>query len=74
LLLVPLSWFAIGLQKLLRPRRPAIDVARVFGSHSYNTALAAELVAKVANESTDARVTAPVDASPNASELVAIEA
>src|SRR4029077_12027062 len=25
IVLLPLSWFAIGVQKLLRPRRPAID-------------------------------------------------
>jgi predicted dehydrogenase/nucleoside-diphosphate-sugar epimerase len=36
-ILVPLSWFAIGLQKVLRPRRPAINVARIFARLRYDT-------------------------------------
>jgi hypothetical protein len=74
IVLLPLSWFAIGAQKLLRPRSPAIDIARVFGSHTYNTTVATELATKVANESTPASIAPPVDALPTDHELVALEA
>jgi nucleoside-diphosphate-sugar epimerase len=36
--LVPLSWFATLLQKVLKPGRPAINVAKVFSVQSYDTA------------------------------------
>lgn len=36
-LLVPLSWGAIVAQKLLRPSRPAVNVARVFAVKSYDS-------------------------------------
>jgi len=36
--LVPLSWFAILLQKALRPGRQAIDIAKVFSTQRYDTA------------------------------------
>ena len=74
MVLLPLSWIAMGAQKLLRPSRPAIDIARVFGSHRYSTTLAAELATRVASEPTDARVTSRVDALPKDHELVALEA
>ena len=35
--LVPLSWFAIGLQKLLRPRSPALNLAQMFARLRYDT-------------------------------------
>jgi hypothetical protein len=35
--LVPLSWLATGLQKVLRPGKPAINVAKVFSVLSYDT-------------------------------------
>ena len=35
--LVPLSWMAIALQKLLRPTKPAINVAKVFARLRYDT-------------------------------------
>jgi hypothetical protein len=34
---VPLSWLALGLQKLLRPGKPAIDVAKIFARQRYDT-------------------------------------
>ncbi|HEX6967166.1 MAG TPA: Gfo/Idh/MocA family oxidoreductase [Gemmatimonadaceae bacterium] len=36
-LLVPLSWTAIGAQKVLRRGKPAVDVAKVFASQRYDT-------------------------------------
>jgi predicted dehydrogenase/nucleoside-diphosphate-sugar epimerase len=36
-ILLPLSWFAIGLQKVLRPRSPAINIARIFARLRYDT-------------------------------------
>jgi hypothetical protein len=41
--LVPLSWFAIALQKAIRPRTPAIDVAKIFARLRYDTSLIAGL-------------------------------
>lgn len=46
-ILHPLSWFAIALQKVLRPRKPAINVAKVFSVASYDTSRVAELSAKM---------------------------
>jgi hypothetical protein len=34
--LLPLSWFAIALQKALRPRNPAINVAKIFARLRYD--------------------------------------
>ena len=41
--LLLLSWFGIALQKVLRPRRPAINVAKVFARLRYDTSRIAEL-------------------------------
>jgi predicted dehydrogenase/nucleoside-diphosphate-sugar epimerase len=35
--LVPMSWLAMGLQKVLRPKRPAVNPSKVFASQSYDT-------------------------------------
>jgi predicted dehydrogenase/nucleoside-diphosphate-sugar epimerase len=35
--LLPLSWGALAVQKLLRPKKPAIDVAKAFSSPRYDT-------------------------------------
>lgn len=43
LILHPLSWFAIALQKVLRPGKPAINVAKVFSVSSYDTSRVAAL-------------------------------
>lgn len=45
--LLPLSWVALIAQKLLRPRRPAINVAKVFRVWSYDTAGIARIVAQM---------------------------
>lgn len=47
LVLHPLSWLAFGLQKLLRPRRPAINVAKVFSVQAYDTSTSARLAAQL---------------------------
>lgn len=41
--LLPLSWAALGLQKALRPKRPAINVAKVFAAQRYDTSRIAAL-------------------------------
>ena len=46
--LVPLSWLALALQKLLRRGRPAVDVARVFAPQSYRTTAVASIAPSVA--------------------------
>jgi len=35
--LLPLSWFAFGLQKVLRPRSPALSIAKMFARLQYDT-------------------------------------
>ena len=47
LLLVPLSWAAIVLQKLLRPRRPAINAAKVFAHQAWDTGGARRLAERM---------------------------
>jgi nucleoside-diphosphate-sugar epimerase len=42
-ILVPLSWFAIALQKVLRPQSPALNVAKIFASLRYDTSRIAGL-------------------------------
>ena len=48
LLLHPLSWLAIGLQKVLRPGKPAINVAKVFAPQGYDSSSSARLAAAMA--------------------------
>jgi len=49
LLLVPLSWAAIVLQKALRPSRPAINVAKVFSVQAYDTGSVRRLASALAS-------------------------
>jgi len=42
-ILLPLSWFAIALQKVVRPRSPAINVAKIFARLRYDTSRIAGL-------------------------------
>jgi nucleoside-diphosphate-sugar epimerase len=42
-ILHPLSWFAMGLQKVLRPGKPAINVAKVFTRIPFDTTAVANL-------------------------------
>jgi nucleoside-diphosphate-sugar epimerase len=46
-LLVPLSWMAVLLQKLLRPGKPAINVAKVFSVLRYDTSAITRLAASI---------------------------
>jgi predicted dehydrogenase/nucleoside-diphosphate-sugar epimerase len=48
--LVPMSWFAIALQKALRPRHPAINVAKVFARLRYDTSRIAGLAPAIRAE------------------------
>jgi predicted dehydrogenase/nucleoside-diphosphate-sugar epimerase len=42
-ILLPLSWFAIAIQKVLRPRSPALNVAKIFARLRYDTSRIAGL-------------------------------
>jgi predicted dehydrogenase/nucleoside-diphosphate-sugar epimerase len=46
--LVPLSWMAMGLQKVLRPGKPVIDIAHVFARRSYDPGSARRLWGEIA--------------------------
>jgi predicted dehydrogenase/nucleoside-diphosphate-sugar epimerase len=41
--LVPLSWFAFALQKIIRPGKPALSIAKLFARLAYDTSLIARL-------------------------------
>ena len=45
--LVPLSWLATALQKILRPGKPAINVAKVFSVLPYDTSAIAILAKSI---------------------------
>lgn len=79
--LTPLSWVAIALQKLLRPRRPAVNVARVFLAQRCATDRIAALAALIDAGRSDADRPAPATApatqavnafAPAGSELTAV--
>jgi hypothetical protein len=44
-LLKLLSWFAIGLQKVLKPKAPALDVYAAFKSEKYDPAISQRVIA-----------------------------
>jgi len=67
LLLVPMSWMAIVLQKVLRPGKPAIDVAKVFAVQDYDTAGVAALGRKIERSASGTPVN-PARASLSASQ------
>jgi hypothetical protein len=46
--LLPLSWLAIGAQRVLRPGRPAMNVAKAFATQRYDSARSAALAPSVA--------------------------
>ncbi|MDC8447065.1 MAG: Gfo/Idh/MocA family oxidoreductase [Nitrospira sp.] len=46
-LLVPLSWTASVLQKLLRPHKPSVDIAKVFSVLPYDTSVIARLSQRI---------------------------
>lgn len=45
--LYPLSWFALALQKLLRPGKPAMNIAKMFARLQYDTSLSAGLASAI---------------------------
>ncbi len=45
--LVPLSWFAILLQKVLKPGKPAMNVAKIFAKQKYDTTRIAGLAKQI---------------------------
>jgi hypothetical protein len=47
MVLLPLSWLATLAQKLLRPGKPAIDVAKVFSVLPYDTSAIAKLASQM---------------------------
>lgn len=57
-LLIPLSWAATLLQKLLRPGRPAINVAKVFSVPSYDTSRSRDLALRLGEGRPSAALTA----------------
>jgi predicted dehydrogenase/nucleoside-diphosphate-sugar epimerase len=54
--LVPLSWFALGLQKLLRPGRPALNLAQMFARLRYDTTRISALAPAILAESSRIKV------------------
>jgi len=46
-LLVPLSWMAIALQKILRPRRTALNIAKTFARQRYDYSLIISLAPQI---------------------------
>ena len=48
--LIPLSWVAMLAQKLLRPGKPPINLAKVFSALPYDTSLIAKLAPSVPPE------------------------
>jgi predicted dehydrogenase/nucleoside-diphosphate-sugar epimerase len=49
-ILLPLSWLAIAIQKVLRPRAPAINVAKIFARLNYDTSRIAALAPAIKGE------------------------
>jgi len=47
----PLSWLGLGLQRVLRPGRPPINVARVFAQEAYDTSATTRLMEQVRERS-----------------------
>jgi nucleoside-diphosphate-sugar epimerase len=50
LVLLPLSWFAFALQKALRPRSPALNIAKMFARLQYDTSLIRRLAPSIRAE------------------------
>jgi hypothetical protein len=51
MVLIPLSWLVTLAQKVLRPGKPAIDVAKVFSALPYDTSGIANLAPRVEDPS-----------------------
>jgi nucleoside-diphosphate-sugar epimerase len=61
--LLPLSWLAIGLQKLLRPRNPAINIAKIFARLRYDTSRISQLAPAIRGEASRTSRSLPVERS-----------
>jgi hypothetical protein len=48
--LVPLSWFAFALQKMIRPGKPALSIAKLFGRLAYDTSSIARLAPAIQSD------------------------
>jgi len=57
--LLPLSWFAIALQKVIRPRSHAINVAKIFARLRYDTSCIAGLAPAVRTETLRTPISEP---------------
>jgi hypothetical protein len=49
-----LSWFAIALQKVLRPKQPALDLYAAFKSERYDPAVAQQVIQSARDRSSKA--------------------
>jgi hypothetical protein len=59
MILLPLSWVAIAIQKLLRPRSPALNVAKVFARLRYDTSRIAALAPAIRSDALPTRNSEP---------------
>ncbi len=71
LILNPLSWAAILAQKLLRPGKPAISVAKVFAPQRYDNSAAVKL-ASVADAWRERRLSSSGTTKPRTPEVVGV--
>ena len=55
-ILLPLSWFGIALQKMIHPRRPAFNVAQMFARLRYDTSRIAALAPAIQADAASARI------------------
>ena len=73
IILLPLSWFAFGLQKVLRPRSPALSIAKMFARLRYDTSairsLAPAIRAEFARPAKSVEIAPPI--SPDREAFVA---
>lgn len=64
LVLHPLSWFAFALQKLLRPGKPAMNVAKMFARLQYDTSLIAGLAPAIRADRQRQQTRSELEATP----------
>jgi nucleoside-diphosphate-sugar epimerase/predicted dehydrogenase len=72
IVLVPLSWLAVAIQKILRPRQPAINVAKIFARLRYDTSRIGQLAPMIRAESSQpvgAPATSPISSAANHREV-----
>ena len=77
LVLLPLSWFSLALQKMLRPRSPALSIAKMFARLQYDTSSIRNLAPAIraefaqASQNDEIVLAAPSDREANAAPAVA---